>query len=213
MTIDEAKRYIEGQARQNQVGNISITQLNIYFKRAQLEVVDELRAVYEETSMISDALAPLVETTTINTVSSGQITKPNDYRFIIPPVKAYYSSGAYNSWVPAPLATSSEESYRLNSQINYPTTQEPMIVSYDTYFQIYPETITQVKLTYVRNPADPVWGYTTVNNSPVYSSGASQNFELPDSTHMRICQKVLSYYGISLRDPELVASTNANLNK
>jgi hypothetical protein len=213
MTIDEAKRYIEGQARQNQVGNISISQLNIYFKRAQLEVVDELRAVYEQTSMISDALAPLVKTSTITTVSSGQIDKPDDYRFIIPPIKAYYSSGSYTTWAPAPIATSSEESYRLNSQINYPTGLDPMVVSYDTYFQIYPESITQVKLTYVRNPLDPAWNYTLVNSAPVYSSGASINFELPDSTHMRICQKVLGYYGISLRDPELVASTTNNLNK
>lgn len=213
MTIDEAKKYIEGQARQNQVGNISISQLNIYFKRAQLEVVDELRAVFEQTSMVSDALAPLIETSTMNTVNSGQITKPVDYRFIIPPIESFYTSGAYSSWVPVSFVTHGEKALRLVSQINYPPEDEPIAVNFDSYFQIYPESISQVRLTYVRNPQDPIWGYTIVNNSPVYSSGSSRNFELPDSTHMRICQKVLGYFGISLRDPELVVTTNANLNK
>jgi hypothetical protein len=219
MTIDEAKRFIEGQARLNQVGNITSAQLNIYFERAQLEVVDELRKVFEESSIISDELSPILETIDITQISSGVASKPSNYRFLIPPLEAdYYTNAtstvvAYQSWVPVIFVTHGEKSIRLNSQIDYPTAIDPIAVNYDTYFQIYPDTLQKVRLTYIRKPLTPNWAYTTVNSGQVYNAGSSQGFELPDSTHMRICLKVLGYYGISLRDQELFGSSEGKLNK
>jgi hypothetical protein len=210
MTIDEAKKYIEGLARQNQVGNITPTQLNIYFERAQLELVKELRAGFEATSIISDDLAPLVASTEITQLVSGVANKPSDYFYLIPPLEAdyYLNATSYQSWKPVIFVTHGEKAIRLNSQIDYPEADTPIAVNYASHFQVFPETIQKVKMTYIRKPLTPRWGYTIINSAPVYNSGTSQNFELPESTHTKICNKVLGYYGISLRDGEIANLPN-----
>jgi hypothetical protein len=226
MTIDEAKRFIEGQARQNQVGNVTISQLNAYFKRAQLEIVNNLvgnieeyqpgrplpQKSFEVTSVISDDLANLVAASEFP-MTAGVAPKPADYMYLIPPMEASVSTPASLSWTPVMFTTHGEKSMMLNSQINYPESDNPIAVNYNTFFQVYPNNIPRGRLTYIRKPADPVWGYTTVNSSPVYNSGTSQNFELPEAVHMKICQKVLEYYGISIRDEELIASAFKKLKE
>ncbi len=106
MTIDEAKKYIEAQARKNQVGNIPIGQMNIYFKRAQLEIVNDLfgnieqyqpeRPVplksFEVTSIISDDLAPLIQSLDITQLVSGKATRPTDYLYFINLEADYYKA-------------------------------------------------------------------------------------------------------------------------
>jgi hypothetical protein len=213
MTIDEAKKFIEGQARLNQIGNISPAQLNIYFKRAQLEIVDELRALFEASSIISDELSPLVSTTDITQITSGVANKPTDFRFVIPPLEADYyvnatdTDPAYQNYVPVYFITHNEKALRLNSQIDYPTREVPIAINYNGYFQIYPDTVQKIRLTYIKTPTDPIWAYTTTNSSPVYDSLNSVQFTLPEPTHLRICWKVLGYFGISLRDADLVQNT------
>ncbi len=225
MTIDEAKKFIEGQARLNQVGNISPDQLNIYFKRAQLEIVNDLfgnkeeyqpgrpvpRKSFEVTSVISDELANLVAASEFP-MTNGVAPKPNDYMYIIPPMEASVSNPASLSWTPVVFTTHGEKPMRLQSQINYPEEDSPVAINYNTFFQVYPN-MTTGRITYIRKPADPRWGYTTVNSAPVYNSATSQNFELPESVHMKICQKVLEYYGISLRDPDLLNVSDKKLKE
>lgn len=231
MTIDEAKQYIEGQARKNQVGNITPNALNIYFKRAQLEIVNDLignieqyqlgRPVplkaFEMTSVISDDLSPLIQSSDITQLVSGKVTKPTDYLYYLNLEADYYTnppdcdSNGYQSWVQVDFVTHSEKADRMNSQINYPNALYPISVNYSGFFQIYPDTVQKARLTYLRKPKDPVWAYTTTNNAPVYNAGASQDFELPESVHTKICEKVLEYIGISIRDGELLNVTEQKL--
>jgi hypothetical protein len=146
-------------------------------------------------------------------MTDGVAPKPSDYMYLIPPMEASNSVPASLSWTPVMFTTHGEKSMRLNSQINYPESDNPIGVNYNTYFQVYPTDMVKGKITYIRKPVDPVWGYTTVNSAPVYNSGTSQNFELPESMHTRLCQKVLEYYGISLRDADLVNASENKQNK
>lgn len=226
MTIDEAKRFIEGQARLNQVGNVTKEQLNVYFKRAQLEIVNSLvgnieeyqpgrpvpRKSFEVTSVISDDLANLVAASEFP-MTAGVANKPADYMYLIPPMEASVSNPASLSWTPVIFTTHGEKAMRLNSQINYPESDSPIAVNYNGFFQVYPDNMTRGRITYIRKPVDPEWGYTMVNSSPVYNSATSQDFELPEAVHMKICQKVLEYYGISLRDGDLLNTTDNKLTK
>jgi hypothetical protein len=205
VNINEAKKYIEAQARQNQVGNIPIDKLNVFFKRAQLEIVDELRDAFEATSIISDHLAPLVVSVEISGLASGIANKPANFYSFIPPLEVDYTSGAFQTWYPADLITHGEKGVRLNSQIDYPGVDNPIAINYAGYFQVYPTTTEKVRLTYIKKPADPAWNYTIVNSAPTYNAAGSIDFELPEATHTRICNKVLGYYGISLRDGELLS--------
>ena len=232
MTINEAVIFIDAQARKNQVGNITIAQKNAYFKRAQLEIVNDLfgnieeyqmgrpvpRKAFEVTSIISDDLAPLIKATDITQMASGVATKPADYLYFINLESDYYTNptstlAAYQSWVQVDFVTHAEKASRMNSHINYPDAYTPIAVNYNGYFQIYPTTIQKVRLTYLRKPLDPVWGYTTVNSAPVYNSATSQDFELPETVHTKICQKVLEYIGISTRDGELLGIADQKLKQ
>jgi hypothetical protein len=226
MTIDEAKKFVEGQARKNQVGNITISQLNIYFQRAQLEIVNDLvgnieeyqpgrpvpRKSFEITSTISDDLSNLVAASEFP-MTAGLANKPADYMYLIPPMEASVSVPASLSWTPVIFITHGEKAMRLNSQINYPESDNPIAVNYNGFFQVYPDDMSNGRITYIRKPVDPEWGYTTVSSSPVYNPATSQDFELPEAMHMRICQKVLEYYGISLRDGDLLNASDSKLTK
>lgn len=232
MTIDEAKQYIYGQARKNQVGNITVAQLNIYFKRAQLEIVNDLmgnieeyqpgrpvpKKAFEMTSIISDDLATLIKSSDITQVSGGVVTKPTDYMYFVNMEADYFTNpetcddSGYQSWVQVDFVTHGEKAARMNSQINYPDAYTPIAVNYNGTFQVYPDATQKVRLTYMRKPLDPVWGYTITNSAPVYNSGSSQDFELPEPVHTKICQKVLEYIGISTRDGELISIADQKLN-
>jgi hypothetical protein len=226
MTIDEAKKFVEAQARKNQVGNVTPAQFNIYATRAQLEILNDLvgnieeyqpgrplpRKSFEITSIISDDLANLVAASEFP-MTAGVAPKPNNYMYLIPPMEASESVPASLSWTPVIFITHGEKAMRLNSQINYPESDNPIGVNYNTFFQVYPDDMSRGRITYIRKPTDPVWGYTTVNSAPVYNSVTSQGFELPEAMHMRICQKILEYYGVSLRDGELLNVTENKLTK
>lgn len=221
MTIDEAKQYVYAKARKNQVGNIKLTDLNVFFKRAQDEVVNALwgqvqeyqpgrpipKKAFEITSTISDDLAPLVTTTTLYNLISGVANKPSDFLYYINLEADYFVNNpdlpGYQSWVQVDEITHIEKPLRLNSQINYPKAEFPVAVNYGTYFKVYPENTQRVQITYIRKPLTPYWAYTTINGQPVYNAGGSQDFELGAGVHNMICEKVLEYFGVSTRDEEL----------
>lgn len=234
MTIDEAKKYVYAKARKNQVGNIKLADLNIYFKRAQLEIVNSLwgniqeyqpgrpipRKAFEMTQTISDDLAPLITTTTVYNMTSGRADKPTDFLYYINLESDYYinptsciADDQFQSWVQVDLITHGQKPDRLNSQINYPDASYPIAVNYGSYFQLYPDNIARVKISYLRKPVDPIWAYTMIDSQPVYDSGNSVNFELPEGTHNSICEKVLEYFGISTRDTELYQAAESKLEK
>ena len=106
MNINEAYKYIQGIARQNQIGHIPTDKLNIMFAQAQMEVLDDLwgnkkeyqpgRPVpttggFERNQTISDELAPLVKSTEYNqsdiTIFTNEsyieFAKPSDYMYLI----------------------------------------------------------------------------------------------------------------------------------
>ena len=67
-----------------------------------------------------------------------------------------------------------------------------------------PDVINKVKLTYVKIPTTPVWGFTLVNDQPVYNSATSTNFDYPVSMTNDIAMIVLSKLGVNLMMGEIV---------
>jgi len=92
----------------------------------------------------------------------------------------------------------------LSSTIDMPTLRYPRFAFYNNYIQFYPENISRVVFTYLRLPNIPKWGFTTVNNRPVYDPLTSVDIESPDTTINEIAARTLSYLGISIRLPEIV---------
>jgi len=211
MNINEAKDYIFAIARKNQIGNIPITQLNIYFERAQLDIVTELRDVFEATSILSDNLSTLVQPVEVYN-SGDKFNKPEDYLHWVDIFSHAFTNAKDcgvapdKEWVPIELIPHNKLAYRNRSTIVPADRLFPVAVNYDKYFLVLPVP-SKIQLTYIRLPKKPVWGYTDTPQRPIYDPLTSQDFELPTIMHKDICFRVLSYMGIATRDADLYQTT------
>ena len=70
---------------------------------------------------------------------------------------------------------------------------------------ILPATVTgSITITYLKKPSDPVWAYTVASGEPVYNEANSTDFELHASEFPNIVVRMLSYFGINLREGEVI---------
>ena len=133
------------------------------------------------------------------TVTSGVITLPSDLYLL------------EDNGVSTDEGVSIEEVERhsivtLMRTESAPTVLYPVYESYGTELKIYPNTITDVNVRYIRKPLDPKWTYSIVSNKEMYdpSNGSFQDFELDSSEFTNIVLRMLSYFGINLREAEVV---------
>jgi len=215
MTIDEAKQYIQGKARQNQVGHVPIDKLNIFFERAQLEVVDALWSQVEVNQTIVDEISPITTTvnlnpTVINAFKGNKYTIPSNFMHLLNLERTYFINPTATTDseirdLNIELLTNAEFNARLGSQINFPNSQYPIAKQVGNEWIVVTGVAANFSLiaTYVRKPITPKWAFTVSSGQEIYDAGNSINFELPETTHNEICEKVLSYIGVSTRDMEL----------
>jgi len=81
--------------------------------------------------------------------------------------------------------------------------------------KVYPITITDVNVRYIRKPLDPKWTYTVVANKELYdpTNGSFQDFELDYSEFSNIVLKMCTYFGINLREAEVVQAVEVLKDK
>tara|TARA_R100000900_G_scaffold145590_1_gene131840 strand:- start:1402 stop:2139 length:738 start_codon:yes stop_codon:yes gene_type:complete len=104
----------------------------------------------------------------------------------------------------------------LRSPLTNPTVTRPIYVRYsnagdnqqnrERRIQVYPITITSdVFCNFIARPTTVRWGYTIVNDKPLYNASASytQHFDLHQSEETDLIVKILSIAGITIKDPML----------
>lgn len=103
----------------------------------------------------------------------------------------------------------------LNRSIAQPTETYPIYESYGSYIQVYPDTITRVRIRYLRKPKPPKWTYTVVMNKELFDPSKSdyQDFELHESEFSNIVLRMLSFFSINIRENEVVQIAEALKNK
>jgi len=78
----------------------------------------------------------------------------------------------------------------------------------ETRIFVEPKTIntaSDVSVSYIRKPADVVWGYSNGNlGQYIYDSSASTQFEINDTEQTQVILKILEYAGVIIRDPQIV---------
>lgn len=184
-------------------GQITIDNLNNAFKIAQLDEVKAQMNTYEEGIMTSDNLSDLKRTKSIQVSNTGFVTEPSDYfYFSAVRVKYYLDNVPYEADID--IIKETELGLRFNSQINPISKRFPVMLLRSGGFQVYPTDIESVVLTYIKEPSDPVWAYTTVNGRPVYDSANSTDFELPSDLAPDIIYRVCQILGIRIRRQDLV---------
>jgi hypothetical protein len=98
-------------------------------------------------------------------------------------------------------------------QINYiqrstspPTSLFPVYYIQGDKFRILPSDYTSpVTISYLKKPTDPIWAYNIIGSGDaVYNESASTDFELHPSEFPNIVVRMLAYFGINLREGEVI---------
>ena len=118
-----------------------------------------------------------------------------------------------NKKVDIELISKSEANLLNNSNINSPDLMFPVYTQIGDDFRIFPSVPTgyTTEMFYIRTPKAPKWTYVNVQGNPVYNGSASdlQNIELNPMMFSKFVVKVLSYCGLSLREEQVLQSTNS----
>lgn len=189
-------------------GYLDNTEFNAILKSSQLDEINYQRNAYEDGSIKKDNLLPLKKTFTSPVDLNGKLFLPDDYLFFSALRSTYFykdafgKNSAYISDVD--ILKDNEVGMRLGSQINAPTSSSPVAELYNGYIQLYPSSVNAVTLIYIKKPSDPVWGFTVTNNEQVYNASTSTNIELPFQLVPNLIRRVCSYFGMSVRQQDIV---------
>lgn len=208
MTINEAFEFCNFVINKEQQGSFTADQFNLLAPLAQLSVINNrLQAKYNEKGMlvkgmgvndkIREEFRPILKNPQTTTVTAGVASYPGDYLYM----DAMTTTGGRI----ITEATPDEIPYLNNSQIKAPSATYPKYVIHQDGFNIYPTSITSIKLAYLRKPVTPFRNYTTTNDRSVYNASGSQDFELEVLTHLEICMNILSSVGVNLSLDKVVA--------
>ena len=238
INIDKFKRFVYFVANKNGRGTLTPSDFNSAAERAlfawtqnqlsnqeQYQPGNPVSQTSLELDQASiDKLRHLKETRSIGftggrmPIPNGVITDLNGQ--IMPDYWRYskimhkYSKNGQVIRRPIEIIKEMEYGNRMDSSIVAPTKKRAIGLFHDTYVEIQPESlITLVTLTYIRNPIAPVWGYTIVNNRPVYDDATSVDLDAPNSAFNQIAMIALEFIGVHIREQELVQSAMGFENK
>jgi len=88
-----------------------------------------------------------------------------------------------------------------------PTEQFPVYERYSDNIVILPSTINEISLRYLRTPKAPNWTYFELSNGePMFNPAnpSYQDFELHESEFSNIVLRMLSHFGLNLRESEVI---------
>lgn len=223
MNIEDIYQYVYNLANKTQSGEWSDTLfnnaaafVNMDIFRKQTGLPEDYmpnnpspRVAWQITTTISDDLRLLLKTATINK-TNGYFPFPADYA-------AYSSMGylyTYNNPSGNPTAervymeavTDDEKKIRLKSVIKEPTLAYPICAYSLNGFEVYPQAIDKIELTYLKIPATPFRNFTQLpNDETVYDPVGSVQFEYPETLYPNIASRIALVLGINIRSEEFVA--------
>ena len=98
------------------------------------------------------------------------------------------------------------------SPLTRPSLTQPVFIQENNLIYTYPISVSSnVFLSYIKKPNDPVWSFTSGNTLGVYvyTDVGSQDFELHSSEQTELILRILAYAGIVLNNPQIVQAASA----
>lgn len=200
-------------------GYITPLQFNTFAKQAQQDIVDGYFYDYNKASVSRIARA--------NDKQILKKTRENMDTFISQPTILDYDGMAQVFNQPSDMYTTINLTYNGREielldrdKINYHLQDEfsgnsvfyPTYIKYANTYKVFPQTITDdVYLTYFRNPKDPNWTYTIVNDNPVFNQSLPgyQDLEIGFDDKYNIILKILKFCGLNIREADVVQAAVA----
>lgn len=118
--------------------------------------------------------------------------------------------------IEAELVSKNELLYMLRSPLASPTENYPIYTRVGETIKIYPSSIiNSISCSYIRKPLSVNWTYLEVNGTALYNPSADdhQNFELHSSEETTLVNKILTYAGLSIKQPDVIQVADAKDTK
>ena len=224
MTIDALYQWINFMSNKQQSGAISPDEFNLCLNALYLEPMKikiglpeeyligqpTARQAYQVSQTITDDLQKFIVPLTITKSNTGYFPIPSDYvafstlRYIqIEPSEGCEPPIVIENSVE--IVTDGELSLRLPNAITPPTFDYPIGAFYNQGIKVFPKDISEVKLTYLRRPVKPFRNYTiTANDENIFDPTGSVDLEYPEIMHNDFAVIVAKYFGINLKDGDLI---------
>jgi hypothetical protein len=163
---------------------------------ASKQLFDEEYKKYEINQEVSDSLKVFqTDPTSLSLDGAGKVNKPADYLHV--------TSLRDSTNKDIDVIAEAFIGTRLDDEICPPEVGFSICVFYKTYLQFYPIGTTGVKITYLKNPVQPVYAYTVVNGREVYDDTNSVDVEWNVSDQSKVTMRALAILGVALSDSEL----------
>ncbi len=201
MTVEEIRIFIYAIANRDATGNSPTPEeYNSYLARANeelfnmgLRVEENGTITYDVGQVATDAYAPFLVDVPLTGVN-GIFALPADYRHTVCVDRAGR---------PATMLTKNQFDQIVIDPITPPSDKYPYCMVLNNKINWAPPTNTTL-FTYLRKPLVPVWGFTIINDEPIYDPSTSVQLEWPDWYHLLYCKLILAYLGFNFRDNDLV---------
>jgi len=225
MTIDALYQWINFMSNKQQSGAISPDEFNLcldalYLEPMKIKIglpeayqvgVPTAPQAYQVSQTITDELRKFIVPLVINKNTSGYFPIPANYvafstlRYIQIEEAEECDEQPIVIDNSVEIVTDGELSLRLPNTITPPTFDYPIGAYFEQGIKVYPKEIDQVTLTYVRKPLKPFRNYTiTANDENIFDPTGSVDLEYPDIMHNDFAVIVAKYFGINLKDGDLI---------
>ncbi len=207
-------------------GYLDSVQYNVMANMATVELFNKYADEYQLTQRVTDKLLPFITQTQRPVDVNGKMLYPSDYvnrvairGFDPDALKAAIDAHNCDATVPINYASIKQISVtvidnnkvgnRLDSTVIAPTLKRPIFTFYSGYGQFYPIDIGMCFFEYLRQPAEVIWNYTIGSEGlPVYNPTGSVDFSFSWLMRNELIIKICSYFGVSIREEELVQGAN-----
>jgi len=135
--------------------------------------------------------------------ASGILPFPSDFQHTAS-VGVYYNNSE-EGIVTAEPVTNTDKRNVFFSQKYTPNYLFPKYTEYAEKYEFSPKDLGVVYLDYFKTPKFATWGYSEVDDAPVYNPLTSVDFEFDEYSAPRIIGEFIKLVGINLKDKELIA--------
>lgn len=207
MTVDDIYvLMLYAVSKNKQQGYLSPTDFNVVFNQGQKSFADYLlgelqqypqgrsgsRVEWGQNQTARTRLTPIIYGYHLHIDTTGFSPYPGDYLN----VDAMWSIYGIERvrFVPQ------DKHWFVYGSVIDPYQSNPYYLIEDVGFRFFPQSYGDAWLSYVRNPPNVVWGYTTdVNGIPVYSAALSTQCVFDEASILQIVVRALRIVGVNLQ--------------
>jgi len=212
VSVDTVYQKVLAIANKEQRGYITPQEFNLFADQVQKEIfeqyfydVNQFGRQHGNSHEYADMLALLTEKIAalnvreVNlSVTSGILTVPtNTYKLgsvftTIEDRQVEIEEVNYNEYQTMQLGP-----------LTRPTLKRPVYVNRIDGLNIYPNTIEEVDVSYIKQPNQVQWAYVVVNDKALYNDFESVDFELHSAEESELVYRILALSGIAVKKSEL----------